>query len=765
MQLKILAGYVIVFAVIGCMSVILLRERHRIKEIEAGSDGLVAIRRGMQQVHRSIAELAMYGESVISWDSLDYKEYTSLRLHTDSLLAALGRYGDCLILPGQLDTLRCLLSDKEKYLQHIVETLQEQETADNLLVHRLPVLTRQATCPKAVVRKKKGIAGWLGGKKTVHVFASPGPLYALNSQLIGMQRNRARSLGTLTDSLRQKNRILNSQLMGVINRLDKQSETILLHKEEQVEEMEEESFYLLSGVIAAAIMSLFVFFLIIRRDIRRREGLIRKNREMLEMRKKIILTLSHDIRGPLNAISGNAELSMDTRDRKKRNAHLNNIRILCRHILHLLNNLLDVYRLNEAKEIRNDVPFHLSELLERIASIHSQPVNDKGLLFAHEFSGADVVVSGDTDRIEQIVDNLLVNAVKFTDTGTIRFTATYKGGMLLLEISDTGIGMGGEQLDRIFNPFERGNDAAHAEGFGLGLAITRGLVSLLDGTISVTSRKGQGSTFLVSLPLPETAEAGEEEPATPNCPLRPPGRVILIDDDPMQLEIVKEMLERSGISCRACGNVQEVVREMRTTDFDLLLTDIQMAGTNGFDLLKLLRGSTIGNSRTIPVVAMTARGDKEKGSFLQVGFTACIYKPFSMNELLVLLSSTMQTFEEKTMMADFSALTTDVRDKRKMLETFVRESANNIAELEQAMEAGNVGKMREIIHRMLPVLEMVKAEEPLFDYRALLHTGKNRNILWEQTAKVVSHLRMLADEAVAEIQRIDDERENTDSGR
>ena len=163
---------------------------------------------------------------------------------------------------------------------------------------------------------------------------------------------------------------------------------------------------------------------------KRLEDTIEENTALLEMRKNIILTMSHDIRAPLNIISGNAELAMDTRERKRRNIYLDNIGIVCRHVVHLLNNLLAVYRLNEAKEIRNDVPFNLHELLERTASGFSHVVNNKGILFDCDFKDTEVRLYGDVDRIEQIIDNLLTNAVKFTESGTIGFNASYRRGKL-----------------------------------------------------------------------------------------------------------------------------------------------------------------------------------------------------------------------------------------------------------------------------------------------------------------------------------------------
>ena len=278
-------------------------------------------------------------------------------------------------------------------------------------------------------------------------------------------------------------------------------------------------------MIVSAIVLLIVSYLIIQRDIREKtstqqqlKDTIEQNTALLEMRKKIILTITHDIRGPLNTISGSAELTMETRNKRERNRYLTNIRILCKHILHLLNNLLDMYRLSESKEKRNDVPFKLDTLLERIATGFTLTVNNKGIVFSHDFTGTDITVKGDSDRIEQIIDNLLTNAIKFTEAGTIVFAADYKDETLFLKISDTGIGMSEDMLKRIFQPFERSTSKTNPSGFGLGLAITKGLITLLDGNITVKSEMGKGTTFLITLPLPFTTEGIEEEEQRADMP-------------------------------------------------------------------------------------------------------------------------------------------------------------------------------------------------------------------------------------------------------
>ena len=557
----------------------------------------------------------------------------------------------------------------------------------------------------------------------------------------------------------------------MIQYLDEQSQKAFLSKESHVKESYERSVVIVTGLIVSAIILLIISYLIIQRDIRekeknrkRLEDTIKQNISLLEMRKNIILTISHDIRAPLNVIGGSAELAMDTRDKKRRDNHLNNIKIVCRHITHLLNNLLDVYRLNEAKETRNDVPFNLDDLLGRTVSGFSHIVNNKGILFDHQFDNTGVKLLGDMDRIAQIVDNLLTNAVKFTESGTISFNARYGDGHLYLEVKDTGIGMNEIMLSRIFRPFERLASETNTDGFGLGLPITKGLVDLLGGTITVSSKAGSGSTFCVTLPLPTTDKLIEDEniisPHSDNLPQN----ILVIDDDPMLLNIVKEMLERNGVNCKTCATAKEVVKAMRNQDYDLLLSDIQMPGTNGFDLLVLLRNSNIGNSHTIPVIAMTARGDRDKEAFLNTGFTDCIYKPFSSSELLSLISAIKKQQADEKPGIDFSTMLSEVSDGMTLLCSFVAQSEKDREELESAMKNNDRIKMREAAHRMQSSWDLLHTGDRLMAYRTLLKDGtQDDGAFKEQTRQIINYTSTLIADAEEEIKRQTNETEDTDS--
>lgn len=759
LTIKILSGYLIVLAVIGCVILILLHERQRLHEIEAGVTVNRNLRHDINFVHRNFTELATLGESVISWEKTDYQSYHAKRLETDSLLQKLQTHCAEFICPEQIDTLCGLLASKEQHLLHIMQAFHKQEKMDSLLINHLPVVARRVTHTNEITRKKKGLAGLFGKKETVQVAAPAKPLYELNEKLIEMQKEHRQDLESYTDMVRRKNKELNSELMKLISQIDGLIQIAFRERDKQLEDMRQKSFRLLTYVLVVAVVLLFISYLIIQWDLQQKEktrrtleDCIGQNKALLEMRKKIILTISHDIRGPLGSINGSAELAIDTRDKRKKNTYLDNIRTSCRHILHLVNNLLDIYRMNELKETRNEVVFRLDKLIERIVDLYSQAGNNKGLLFTTQISGVEITVKGDADRIEQILDNLLANAIKFTKSGEIRFIAAYENGRLTMKVQDTGIGMSEDTLSRIFSPFERAAQEVNSEGFGLGLSITKGLVNLLNGEISVESTVGKGSIFSVILPLPETNEKETEDIKPVTGMTRLPRQVLVVDDDSLQLGVIKEMLERNAVFCETCSNAKEVVQSLRERNFDLILTDIQMPGTDGFNLLRLLRNSNIGNSRTVPVIVMTARGDQEAHNFIEAGFLDCIYKPFSTKELLSSISSVAQKEMVVEGDTDFKALTSGTSDKKKILELFVEESEKSIAELKDFLEAADRIGLRGTIHRMLPVWELLQTDDALLIYRRMLHDENTDNgIVRKETERIIAYAYELVAKAKNEM--------------
>ena len=774
LQYKVLLGYMILVVAVCGMVSILLYERDRMRTIRSETAEIRRIWHDISTAHRHITELATDGESVIVWEDADFRDYHGKRLHTDSLLQTLKSSCGMFVLPGQIDSLCHLLEAKEEHLSHIMKAIAQLEEADSLLANRLPVVAREAVRIRTVTRRKTGVAGWLGGKKSVQVLEPSEGLRELNDRLVAMQEERNRRINAYADSLRRQNRTLNQKLHVLVTHLDGQAQAAFISREEKITEAGDFSFKLFVLVIVSASSLLFISFLIIRHDIRKeREGraqlqrINRENEELLGMRKQIILTISHDIRGPLGNINNCVELASETREKKKREGYLENIRHSCRHILNLVNNLMDVYRINETRDTRNEIPFRLGSLLDNISEEYARKAAGQALLFerCHEIVN-NITVRGDADKLEQILDNLLTNAIKFTPSGTVRFHTGYAEGRLHVEVGDTGIGMDRETLERVFRPFERAAQEINSEGFGLGLFITKGLVKVLDGNIDVESRPGKGTIFRLTFPLPETTEDPETEEFQVQSAMVLPKRVLVVDDDSILLRITEDMLGRHGVECTTCQSVKEAVLALDRLDYDLVLTDIQMPVTDGFGLLKLLRGSNIGNSRTIPVAVMTARGDGDSGVYARSGFCGCIHKPFSSKGLLAFLSSVMAGRAAGASPFDYSRLMESTDDRRHMFGLVMKESEKDLAELEGAMEGMDREAMRRTVHRMAPVWELLGAGDVLSDYRKILHDkAAGDETVRGHTLRVMEQIRTLMDEVNNELEKRDDGNEKDLTGR
>ena len=721
-RLPIIIGYILILTLTVAIGYAYYKEEHTLALMDKENRSASNLRRDINELNMHLTSLSMLGETALEWSDGDKEAYREQRVRIDSTLCAFRHI--FVSEATDIDSLRTMLEDKERKLCELADIYRHQKTLGDEMANKLPVIVRQSTREEPQKAKRKGFLGIFGKKEQPKPTVTTTMLYSFNRKLMAERIAQNERLKIHADSLARQNRHLNTRMQAMISYLDGKAQNILSRREQEIAEIREESYRDIGVLTAFVLLMLLISYGIIHRDLlqrerdrRRLEESIRQNNALLEMRKKIILTISHDIRGPLNVISGSAELAIDTRDKKKRDRYLNNARILCKHVVHLLNNLLDVYRLNEAKETPNNIPFRLNALLDRIALGAAQVINDKGLLFIHEFKGSDVTVRGDEDRIEQIADNILSNAVKFTQSGTVGFSASYTAGMLRMDFSDTGCGMSDETMARIFLPFERADNSDDIKGFGLGLSITKGLVSLLGGTIEVESKIRNGTIFHVCIPLPLADESEVSETRDMPYPnsLRLPRNVIVIDDDPMQRNIVCEMLERNSVSCTVCATAQEVVKAMRGQDYDILLTDINMPGTSGFSLLELLRKSNIGNSRSIPVVAMTARDDDENKPLIKSGFSGCIFKPFSMQELLERISMIMeQSCNTKSDQFDFSRLLTGTSDRGAILHSLTDSTVKDMDALKKAADDGNRKAIRAIIHRMKPVWEMLGQAELLY---------------------------------------------------
>lgn len=545
---------------------------------------------------------------------------------------------------------------------------------------------------------------------------------------------------------------MNTQLTARMDSLIKQYEEEMTLRARQDAELQQEvrmrSARIIGGIAVGAVLLSAFFLILIMRDISRsnryRQQLEVANKraeDLLIAREKLMLAITHDFKAPLGSIMGYTELLSRLTEDERQRFYLDNMKSSSEHLLKLVSDLLDFHRLDLNKAEVNRVTFNPSQLFDEIYVSFEPLTAAKGLaLQCHVVPELNGRYISDPLRLRQIVNNLLSNAVKFTQKGEISLTASYDSSKLTIAIADTGKGMASEDRERIFQEFTRLSGAQGEEGFGLGLSIVKKLVTLLEGTIDVQSTLGKGSCFTVTLPLypvgksiaeSESLENESSEDESPYAPKQsvaiPPMkviRVLLIDDDKIQLNLTAAMLKQHGIDAVCCEQLEQLIEQLRSSVFDVLLTDIQMPAINGFDLVKLLRASNIPQAKTIPVIAVTARSEMDKAALHEHGFAGCLHKPFTVKELLLTVNEGQLSADEAHITEDmgtvginFSALTAYSEDDPEaaysIIHTFIEETGKNVERMQQALNEKEVDGIAAMAHKLLPLFTMIGAEDTI----------------------------------------------------
>ena len=576
---------------------------------------------------------------------------------------------------------------------------------------------------------------------------------------------------------------MNTQLTARMDSLIKQYEEEMTLRARQDAELQQEvrmrSARIIGGIAVGAVLLSAFFLILIMRDISRsnryRQQLEVANKraeDLLVAREKLMLAITHDFKAPLGSIMGYTELLSRLTEDERQRFYLDNMKSSSEHLLKLVSDLLDFHRLDLNKAEVNRVTFNPSQLFDEIYVSFEPLTAAKGLALqchvAPELNGRYI---SDPLRLRQIVNNLLSNAVKFTQKGEISLTAGYDSSKLTIAIADTGKGMALEDRERIFQEFTRLSGAQGEEGFGLGLSIVKKLVTLLEGTIDVQSTLGKGSCFTVTMPLYPVgksiaeSESTESENAdtTEGAAAIPPMkviRVLLIDDDKIQLNLTAAMLKQHGIDAVCCEQLEQLIEQLRSYVFDVLLTDIQMPAINGFDLVKLLRASNIPQAKTIPVIAVTARSEMDKAALHEHGFAGCLHKPFTVKELLMTVNEGQLSADEAHITEDmataginFSALTAysedDPEAASSIIQTFIEETGKNIERMQQALNDKEVDGIAAMAHKLLPLFTMIGADETITPLKWLeaCRGEKFSEKIEETTLNILEAVRKVISEA------------------
>ena len=728
MRRTIIFGYIIIAILITGILYVWYVEWNKLEKLEIQNRQIDAFRKESHEIYVHLIDFSLLGETILEWSNEDLEHYHLQRLEMDSMLC---RFKNTYPIEC-IDSIRYLLEDKEQKICSIVKLFDEQKNINKEIASQIPIIVQKSVQEQPKKPKRKGFLGIFGKKENPEPTTTTTMLRSLNRNMIAEQRVQSRRLSEHADSLATRNTELNRQLQGLIRQMDKKVQSDLQKREAEITAMREQSFMQIGGLTAFVLLLLVISYIIIHRNtnrikrykretadlIGRLQQSVEKNEALILSRKKAVHTITHELRTPLTAITGYAGLMDKEHDVDKTGMYIQNIRQSSERMREMLNTLLDFFRLDNGKEQPIISTCRISVITHILETEFMPIAMGKGIALTVT-NYADAVVLTDKERILQIGNNLLSNAIKFTDNGSISLITNYNNGTLKLIVEDTGTGMTEEEQQRVFGAFERLSNAAAKDGFGLGLSIVQRIVAMLGGTIRLESEKRKGSRFTVEIPMPIVDEQTAQSCQGYVRHNEAYHDVIAIDNDEVLLLMLKEMYAQEGIHCETCTDAAKLMELIRRKEYALLLTDLNMPEINGFELLELLRSSNVGNSKKIPVVVTTASGSCDKEELMERGFAGCLFKPFSISELLEISDKCAMkgSPDEKP---DFSTLLS-YGNESVMLEKLIAETEKEMQLVRDAERRHALQELDALTHHLRSSWEILRADQPLRELYKLLH--------------------------------------------
>ena len=777
LDMKIYLGYLLLIGLVLTAAALVYMEYRNIECAVQEEEQTAERWKQANRTFETMYDLAMSELHTFTADKEDYEEYELKNLAAQQMLDSLKRLYPEEKQLERIDSAKSILAEKSLQVLCMMRTFNDLAHTDSLIecqIREMTLVEQKAIreLKKNSEQKKDSWIGRLFKKKskkqepveqaTESRTQAVGRLTKLRKEISERNEDLRLRMEMQTDSLRLRNEYLNKNFARLMHEFQQASTEQRAAEMEEMLSMRRHSFFYIAGLTLFGMLLSFVLYNIIHRDIRRRYRerlkLIAWNeekQEMLEQKERMMMILSHELRSPLAAVMGYAELMQDTNDTTISTAKRNILRA-ARMMQGLLNSLLYYYRLSSGKDRVNETLFLPKSIADELESMFLLAAEEKGIDLHADFEGENVLVSGDKERILQIGQNLMSNAVKFTEEGGVSLLVRYAEGTLLLEVCDTGTGISKEEQNAIYEPFSRLANADVKDGFGLGLSITRKLVALLNGDISLESEVCQGTTFRVTLPLSLATET-ENESHQESFHFSKDMRMIAVDDDAVVLKLTQRQLERVGLECDTCQNVEELMERLRKREYDLLLTDIKMPGMNGYELLDLLRCSNIGNSKNIPVLAVTAHISRKEEELVKAGFAGCLYKPFSCDELYAAVRHALREKRKQVKSdmddmeaIDFTPLLANEENGRDMLALLAEQTRKDMESLRRVHDSHDREALADLTHHLLPVWTMLRIDTCL---QALRNAYRKDSAGWADVARYIDKVIATGEQLVAQAEK------------
>ena len=542
--------------------------------------------------------------------------------------------------------------------------------------------------------------------------------------------------------------ILNDQLRNLLASVELEERASTFARAKKSQDMLNEVSQIILVVGGASVLIVLFFLFLIVRDVSRSQRYRVQLEEaksftesLMIRREQFMATITHDLRSPLNTVLGYTELIGKSPLNKKQEHYLGHLKKSSEFILHLVNDLLDLSKLDAGKMLIEKLPFNPKNLLEETLFNIVPEDNPKGLeLVVNAEANTDVNVLSDPFRIKQILSNLINNAYKFTETGKLSVSISLQKKIedsydLVYKIKDTGLGISKDKQKDIFEEFSQEHSQIEKKygGTGLGLAISKRITHLLNGEISLESEPNNGSEFTLIIPVTKLKKEVEIENETPIDQAYLNGKNILaVDDESSQLALSRELIKSIGMNCDSAKDGKQALEKLKKNQYDLVLTDIQMPIMDGFELLKAIKSHSV--LQHIPVIAASGRTTLNASDYLEAGFSGNLLKPYRPQELLQKIGEVLHLELETSVGVSVASNETsneysleeillfsgnDKEALNSILKVFIDASRANIKEIEIAKKKKNTLKIAQIAHRMLPMYKQLKAKDIVEQLEAL----------------------------------------------
>lgn len=751
LKVKVIIGYLLLF-VIAALSVWFIYSE--ILKIATPSNNANADSQKVIRVSNAIASLyaseTVGRNSILTGSKADLNEYTKLLDSIKLEIEAIKSEADKTQLP-KLDTIQYLLQRKKNSINEIIEFRKYLDTrATYKRAERKVYYTKDSLVKKIKPVQFSGrqqYRSFLNEVLTKKQLDSLSKLPLSNDSLTmaiqgAIRKEASREIDKQYElvgkeqKMLDENRYISDQLRTVLSSLEKQMLEKSYAKINESKRAIDNTIQTIAWVGAITFCLLIVFGYIIIRDLtinqnyrNQLEALNAEKEDLLRSKMMLLATVTHDIQTPLGSVIGFSDLLKNTDVNPKQLQYLDNIKHSSNYILKLVNDLVDFSKLENNRINIEKVSFNFKDLIESTCKPLEPNAENKGIELNWDVEEVlDDNFISDPYRLKQILTNLISNAIKFTQEGSVEVHARVESATIVVSVIDTGIGIAKNKQKAVFKEFTQAHAGIEKKfgGTGLGLTIAKRMLQLLDGDIVVDSEENKGSIFTITIPAIKS-EAEAVEVGVPNLDSETEflkdKRILIVDDDAMQLSLMKEIFANYPVKVTTLVDAAKVRNLLEHEQFDLVLSDIQMPNIDGFELVRIIRNNNNPEVAAIPVIALSGKRNLNPEDFTSKGFTAFHPKPLRLEELLLLMKSifngkpvdvAVQVAEARKdeKLFDLSSLNkftqNDPVSLKLIVDTFITSVSENTEALRQATCEMNLKRMSEVAHKMIPMLKQME---------------------------------------------------------